>query len=94
MIDKVKIGPITYDIVIEPTRGDSGYAGQFRPHRSQIAINSQLQAQFAKLTLWHEIIHGILATAGIALADHDEEMIDKIAYGVLQVLVDNPGIVE
>jgi len=94
MISKVKIGAIVYDVVIEETLGDSGYAGQLRVHRSQIAISAQLQSQFAQVTLWHEIVHGILANAGVAIADHNEELIEKIAYGVLQVLVDNPDIVE
>jgi len=94
LIDKVKIGGIVYDVVLEETLGDSGYAGQLRVHRSQIAINAQIQAQFAQVTLWHEIIHGILANAGVGIADHNEELIEKIAYGVLQVLVDNPALTD
>lgn len=44
------------------------------------------------LTLWHEIIHGIVEHANMDLANSDEEaIVDTIAKGVYQVLQDNGG---
>lgn len=94
MIDKVKIGAITYDVTIDDTLGDTGYSGQIRYLRTQIVINGDLKPQAAKQTLWHEIIHGIMTNAGIPHEDQTEPLVNAIAYGVMQVLVDNPGIVE
>ena len=93
MIDKVKIGPITYIITNDDTLGDSGFAGQIRYFRSTIAINGDLKPQFALLTLWHEIVHGIMTNAGIPHDEQTEPLVNAIAYGVLQVLVDNPDLV-
>ena len=93
MIDKVKIGPITYAIARDDTLGDSGFAGQIRYFRSAIAISGDLKPQFALLTLWHEIVHGIMTNAGIPHDEQKESLVDAIAYGVLQVIVDNPDLV-
>lgn len=92
--DTVKIGPITYTITHEETLGDSGFAGQIRYFRSTIAINGDLRPQFALQTLWHEIIHGIMTNAGIPHDDQTEPLVNAIAYGVLQVIVDNPALVK
>jgi hypothetical protein len=94
MIDKVKIGAITYAITIDDTLGDSGFAGQIRYQRCTIVINGDLKPQFAMQTLWHEVIHGIMTNAGIPHEDQTEPLVNALAYGVLQVIVDNPGIVE
>ena len=42
------------------------------------------------VNLWHETVHGILHNAGID--DHDENMVNALAHGICQVLVDNPKI--
>lgn len=91
MIDKVKIGAITYDITRDATLADTGYSGQIRFHRCQIAIGGDMHPAAAQQVLWHEIIHGIMQQAGIN--KQPESLVDAISYGVLQVLRDNPGIV-
>lgn len=91
MIDKVKIGAITYDIVRDATLGDTGYSGQIRFHRCQIVIGGDIHPVAAQQILWHEIIHGIFHNAGII--EQPESLMEAISYGVMQVLTDNPGIV-
>lgn len=91
MIDKVKIGAVTYDIVRDATLGDTGYNGQIRFNRCQIAIVDGIHPTAAMQTLWHEIIHGIFHNAGII--EQPESLMEAISYGVMQVLTDNPGIV-
>ena len=43
-----------------------------------------------RVTLWHELIHGILENAGIH--NHDEQQIDAIAYGIVAVLQAVPAL--
>lgn len=92
MIDNVKIGAIRYQVAQEPTLTDTGYFGQIRHARCQIAIAGELHPSAAAQTLWHEIIHGILTQAGIT--EQPENLVDSMAYGVLQVIRDNPDLVD
>lgn len=92
MIDKVRIGAIDYAIVRDATLGDTGYSGQIRFHRCQIVIIDSIHETAAQQVLWHEIIHGIFQHAGIA--EQPEQLMEAISNGVMQVLRDNPGIVE
>lgn len=92
MLDKVKIGAITYDITRDATLHDTGFNGQIRFNRCQIVIAENLHPVAAQQVLWHEIVHGIMQQAGIT--KQPENIVDAIAYGVMQVLRDNPGIVE
>jgi hypothetical protein len=41
------------------------------------------------VTLWHEILHVICSQADINLGEEEEQVVDKIAYGIYQVLQDN-----
>lgn len=44
------------------------------------------------MTLWHEIVHGIVEHANMDIANSSEEaIVDTIAKGVYQVLQDNCG---
>ncbi len=43
------------------------------------------------MTLWHEILHGILNGAA-QTEEHNEAHIDALAHGIIQVLRDNPQL--
>ncbi len=90
---QVQIGPILYDVLrIPELASDAGsLCGDFSFSRARIRINADDDPQCQVVTLWHEVIHGILYTAG--LRDHDEQIIDALAHGLVQVLSDNPEIV-
>jgi len=49
-----------------------------------------MKPSIRRVTLWHEIVHGILYAAG--QTDHDEVLTDAIAHGIVQVLRDNPEL--
>ena len=41
-------------------------------------------------TFLHELVHGIIRDGGIELGDQEEIIVDKIAKGLHQVILDNP----
>lgn len=86
MIESVKIGACNYSIAVAPIPdyGLIDYAQQ------TIVIKSGIAPTAARVTLWHEIIHGVLYNLGYV--NHDEEMVDGLAHGIVQVLIDNPRL--
>lgn len=90
---QVQIGPIVYEVLHLPDLcGPSGaLMGDFNASRARIRINADDDPQVQIVTLWHELIHALLYTAGYR--DHDEQQIDALAHGLVQVLRDNPEII-
>src|SRR5690348_17135851 len=94
MLEQVKIGGIVYDIRrVADLRDehDTKLDGWYQGSKCLISINADVTSQSAFQTLWHEIIRGIIAHAGMR-DQHDESLIEAISHGVMQVLRDNPGI--
>lgn len=89
---KIKIGGLDYDVIEEPNLcaedGTRRLNGHIVYDRCQIKIDNGLNPQAKNITMWHEIIHGILTHAGVK--DHDETHIEVLSYGLDQVLRDNP----
>jgi hypothetical protein len=92
MLDAIKIGGIRYAVVADNRLIDSLRSGEMRHMRAEIAVLPDATPDLLPQTLWHEVLHGVLLHAGIK--DHDETQIDVIAYGIVQVLRDNPALVE
>ena len=92
---KIKIGTQIFDIKIIDDLHDSGREldGWLQPWKSEISLDSRLNTYSSRLTLWHEIVHQIIAIAGIK-EDIPEPAIDALAYGVIQILEDNKWIAE
>jgi hypothetical protein len=91
----VKLGPHTYSVLeVDNLRSDEGAKldGQIEYHKLKIEIDSDTVSTYKRYVLWHELIHGMLANAGIDGEMHDETTIDIIASGVMQVLQDNEWI--
>ena len=66
---------------------DVKLAGQINYQTSIIKINNTLDEIEQKLTLLHEIVHGIDEKMNIGL---EEKQVDNIANGLITVLIDNP----
>ena len=86
----VKVGPIIYQVI--ETRGlvsseGKKLDGQIDYGGCLIEIEEGIHPQQKALTLAHEIIHAIMFQAGYT--EHDESVIDSLAYGWLSVLQDN-----
>jgi hypothetical protein len=90
---QIQIGPITYSVVEVPElagAGPSSLCGDIDTQKCRIRINADMADAIKRVTLWHEIVHGILFAAGIM--EHDEQVIDAIGHGLVQVLRDNPQL--
>lgn len=92
--DSVRIGGVEYSVVTEPFLSDGGreLMGQIHFQHGIIALseNVEMSHETACLTLWHEIMHGIVNHFGLELED-EEQIVDTFARGVYQVLQDNGG---
>lgn len=106
MIDRVKIGYLTYDVYeadhvredgvshLPDVTDDKWLCGEISYIKRCIYINGVLDEEVKKQTLLHEITHGILRNAGQHANSENEELVDGIAYGLIQVLRDNPQLIE
>ena len=94
MVEAVLMGGITYPVsVVDDLRdGDQKLDGfiNYRPY--SIQLNSGMGSQGERVILWHEVLHGILAQAGFVHEDEHEQLMDALAYGIVQVLQDNPKL--
>lgn len=94
--DTIRIGGITYTVkVVERLTGDTGRLdGEIKYGSTEILVDGDLNEQGAFQTMWHEVLHGILTQSGRWGEDHKklEGIVEAIAYGLVQVLADNPGL--
>jgi Zn-dependent peptidase ImmA (M78 family) len=92
---KLKIGGIVFTVVYETdiknSKGRTLY-GDISYQTAVIRINSDTDENVQKVTIIHEAIHGILNHAGIT--KHGEKVIEIIANGIHQVLIDNPDLLK
>ncbi len=89
--ENVRISGIDYKIENEENLNDgiNVLSGQIDYCKSEIYLNSKYGHQNKCVTLWHEILHGILTHSNIDLGETEERIIDILAYGIYQVLQDN-----
>lgn len=92
-MNQVIIGPLIYAVVeVEELASAHGLLyGDIDYGRCRIRVAAESDPQIKRVTLWHEILHGILNGAAIT-ADHNEQHIDALAHGIVQVLRDNPDL--
>lgn len=84
----VKIGTIDYTIRENPRYKSEGLIGQIMYYESTIEIQTDLALGMVQIGLWHEMLHGILLQGGFR--EHDERLLDVLAYGIVRLLQDNP----
>jgi hypothetical protein len=91
----VKIGGIVYAVeYVQNLRdGDAKLNGWIQYDPSTISIEATMGEQAAAQVMWHEILHGIATQAG-RHGELKEQTIDALAYGIVQVLRDNPDLVQ
>ncbi len=106
MIDKVKIGPVTYDVEIvhEPRSmwdadGEKNAEGEgtllegdIVYSTQRIRISDDLHPDQLPFVLLHEAIHGVLQHAGHI--DQRECDVMALGYGLVALLRDNPDLVK
>ncbi len=92
--EKVKIGPVVYEIILTSNPTAQGPEGEELPvfgkvvfKECQITIDDTLKPVMQWQCFWHEIFHVIAEQLG--LCNDDEGATDAMAYKVLEVLLDN-----
>jgi hypothetical protein len=84
----VKIGTIDYAIRENPRYKAENLIGQIMYYESAIEIQTDLAPGMVQIGLWHEMLHGLLLQGGFR--EHDERLLDVLAYGIVRLLQDNP----
>lgn len=95
--EKLKIGGLIYDVKREEkVIFDNRIAyGKIDRDKAIIVIASDVQGeQGMKQTFLHEMLHGIAKYFAITELDENEEIIDKLAWGLHMVIADNPDMFE
>lgn len=87
--DTVKVGSITYKVIEKPSiheNGDINF-GLFNPEANEINVLDYIEADRAKQTFVHELVHAIFFEAGYE--EQGEEMVSRIGNVLTQVLENN-----
>lgn len=99
MIDSVKIGAMTYRVRevsdlhhLDGEGRKQWLFGQILHQSTEIKLEHDQTEMVKRATLLHEIMHGILHRAGFE--EHPETAIIALGYGLLEVLRDNPALVD
>ena len=93
--DKVKIGWRTYDIEQgEHRSADCGgdLYGEIRYDQNKIYLYDKQDEESKKVTLLHEILHGIGYMIGDTEFRKNEGLITALSENLYQIMKDNPGI--
>lgn len=90
--DKVKIGAIQYKVAYVPDLKDEKgkLDGRISHSRTEINVDAGMSHQATVQTLLHEIVHAITTQIGKRTSESE---VDALAYGIYQVIRDNPGLV-
>lgn len=88
---QVKIGPVLYEVKEETRLVDEQMFGQIRYTELLIEMRPYVALSMQEITLWHEMLHGLLLQGGIR--EHDERILDVLAHGIVALLQDNPNLV-
>lgn len=89
--DEIRIGAFDYRITKEekPIIRNTLMNGIHNGDDLVIQINHTSAPQRQVQVVWHEVMHAILSSGGIELSN-EEQVIETMSHGVVQVLRDNP----
>lgn len=87
----IRIAGIEYavNLVEALTDGDKRCFGVLSHKTTEIKLDAGLSDGAAYQTLWHEIVHVLTVTGN---ADITEGQVEALAWGIVQVIRDNPGL--
>ena len=89
-MNKIKIGYKTYDIVYDDDKLiEEGLLGQIQYDKNLIRLRDNEEKYNKLSTLIHEVIHGIFFHSGNDKFKQNESLVDCLANGLTQVIVDN-----
>ena len=86
------IGPLIY--AVDHVSGDDNSPwGEVKYAQQRITVLDSLTAGQQWITLWHEIIHAVLVQAGHEKLQGNEDLMNALSHGLVQVLMDNSELV-
>lgn len=90
----LRIGALDFAVcsVRHPEDYEHPYNAKIDHSTCTIEVDVELGDQVRRVTIWHEVLHTILAQAGIL--DHDESQLRALSYGIVAALRDNPSLCE
>lgn len=90
--DQVLIGPFCYSINKMHIPADDDVQPQATVNylEQNIMLHNKLAASGQLPGVWHEVLHILLANAGIM--EHPEQVITILANGIVSALFDNPWL--
>lgn len=86
----IRVGPIPY-AVREDGHRDAPW-GRIDHGKQEITYEPSLSPHVMCETIWHEIVHAIIANMEGNTSDHDEKWVSRWANSILQVMIDNPDM--
>lgn len=93
--EKIRIDTVDYTVEVAPETivlNARQCKGMVDYEYHNIQIDNSLQDEQGTLqTLWHEIFHAIINERDIDIED-EEDLVDKLALGIIQLIRDNPGL--
>jgi hypothetical protein len=93
MPKSIKVGAHVYTILRKPKSQLSG-VGECDFDNTQIVIRKRLKKSVAKETLLHELLHACIYPSFNDKSTTDEEFVLALAPVLLQVIQDNPELLE
>lgn len=89
--NKVKIGGVTYDVIItsEVDKSNRNVDGQIIYDKQEIMLKEGMAKEYSEEVFLHEILHGIFDFINL---DNDEKIIRPLSTALYMVIKDNPEI--
>src|ERR1700733_1922987 len=97
--DKLTIGAITYHIKkcdeLNPDKDGESLLGEFYESACRISIlKSIIHSRQVVITVLHEVIHVLTNRSGFKADEIEEQYVSAIAYGIVDVLGQNPDFID
>lgn len=89
---QIKVLNLIYDVEEIDEFGDDGTLGKILYAKQKILIRSDLSDERKKVTLIHEIVHGLLEQLGFHEECDNEHLINSLSTAAYQILSDNKSI--
>ncbi|MFZ4431667.1 MAG: hypothetical protein ACOYOQ_00570 [Microthrixaceae bacterium] len=91
---KLRVGPFTYRVVVDEGRIPSDLYGACDKSHHVISLHPNQSGDRLRATLLHEVIHALCDVAAVDDDKAEEAVATRLAPLLLDVLRDNPRLVE